>query len=53
MGDVVHVSRIKIVREKGPTRRAMIEGSNYITRCPAAQSVKACIKLEDELILEM
>jgi hypothetical protein len=26
MGDVVHTSRIKIVREKGPTRRAMIEG---------------------------
>ncbi|MBP1718915.1 MAG: hypothetical protein H6Q43_2353, partial [Deltaproteobacteria bacterium] len=26
MGEVVHMSRIKIVREKGPTRRAMIEG---------------------------
>ncbi len=26
MGEVVHTSRIKIVREKGPTRRAMIEG---------------------------
>ena len=26
MGDVVHTSRIKIVREIGPTRRAMIEG---------------------------
>jgi hypothetical protein len=26
MGDVVHTSRIKIVREKGPTRRAIIEG---------------------------
>jgi organic hydroperoxide reductase OsmC/OhrA len=26
--------------------------ANYITRCPAAQSVIGCIKLEDELILE-
>jgi len=152
MGEVVHTSRVKIVREKGPTRRAMIEGlsepvyygvhggimkfykvepekehaatldhivaatagcmmgtlatvmaerkiptpehlywadvegeiedvsgvlkittirvryhlkvtedkvadakesfSNYITQCPAAQSIIGCIKLEDELIIE-
>jgi hypothetical protein len=26
--------------------------SNYITRCPAAQSVVGCIKLEDELLIE-
>ena len=26
MGEVVHTSRVKIVRETGPTRRAMIEG---------------------------
>jgi organic hydroperoxide reductase OsmC/OhrA len=26
--------------------------ANYITRCPAAQSVIGCIRLEDELILE-
>lgn len=26
MGEVVHTSRIKIVRETGPTRRAVIEG---------------------------
>jgi hypothetical protein len=26
MSAVVHTSRIKIVREKGPTRKAMIEG---------------------------
>jgi organic hydroperoxide reductase OsmC/OhrA len=25
---------------------------NYISRCPAAQSVKDCIKLADELIIE-
>ena len=26
MGDVVHTSKISIVRERGPTRKAMIEG---------------------------
>ena len=26
MGDVVHTSRIRIVREQGPTRKAIIEG---------------------------
>jgi hypothetical protein len=26
MGELVHTSRIKIVRERGPTRKAMIEG---------------------------
>jgi organic hydroperoxide reductase OsmC/OhrA len=26
--------------------------ANYISSCPAAQSVKDCIKLEDELIFE-
>jgi organic hydroperoxide reductase OsmC/OhrA len=26
--------------------------ANYITHCPAAQSVIGCIKLEDELIIE-
>ena len=26
MGEVVHTSRIKIVRENGPTRKAIIEG---------------------------
>jgi len=26
MGEIVHTSHIQIVREKGPTRRAMIEG---------------------------
>ena len=32
MGEVVHTSRIKIVREKGPTRRAMNEGFLYNKR---------------------
>jgi hypothetical protein len=26
MGQIVHTSRIQIVREKGPTRKAIIEG---------------------------
>jgi organic hydroperoxide reductase OsmC/OhrA len=26
--------------------------ANYITRCPAAQSLIGCIKLEDELLIE-
>jgi organic hydroperoxide reductase OsmC/OhrA len=26
--------------------------ANYVTRCPAAQSVVGCIRLEDELISE-
>jgi organic hydroperoxide reductase OsmC/OhrA len=26
--------------------------SNYISFCPAAQSVNGCIKIEDELIIE-
>jgi hypothetical protein len=34
MGVVVHTSRIKIVREKGPTRRAMIEGFMGKERTP-------------------
>ena len=36
MGEIVHTSRIRIVREKGPTRRA-IEGFLYNKRiiCPA------------------
>ena len=36
MGEIVHTSRIKIVREKGPTRRTMIEGFPHNKRiiCP-------------------
>ena len=30
MREVVHPSRIKIVRETGPTRRAMIEGISEV-----------------------
>lgn len=40
MGTVVHTSRILITREKGPTRKAVIEGF-------AAMSVKGCIELID------
>ena len=89
MGTIVHTSRISIVREKGPTRIARIEGfpevegdiedvdgvlritrirvrytlkapagktadareafGTYLTRCPAAMSVRGCIAIEDTL----
>ncbi len=39
MGEVVHTSRIKIVREKG-------------RRCPAAQSVIGCIQIQDNLLMQ-
>jgi hypothetical protein len=32
MGEIVHTLRIKIVREKGPIRRAIIEGFLYNKR---------------------
>jgi hypothetical protein len=32
MGEIVNTSRIKIVREKGPIRRARIEGFLYNKR---------------------
>jgi hypothetical protein len=41
---------LKIPRDKIAEAREAF--SNYITRCPAAQSVIGCIKIEDELIIE-
>jgi hypothetical protein len=40
MRDVVHTSRIRIVREKGPTRKAVIEGFSE----PVYYSVHSGIK---------
>ena len=47
MGEIVHTSRIKIVREKGPTRRAMIEGFLYKKRiiCPDHLSCRVLSRL--------
>ena len=41
---------LKIPPDK--TAEAREAFSNYITRCPAAQSVIGCIKIEDELVIE-
>ncbi len=41
---------LKIPPDKATEAREAF--SNYITRCPAAQSVIGCIKLEDELVIE-
>jgi organic hydroperoxide reductase OsmC/OhrA len=41
---------LKIPREK--TAEAREAFSSYITRCPAAQSVIGCIRIEDNLVIE-
>ena len=48
MGEVVHTSRIKIVREKGPTRRAMIEGFNEPIYYGVHGGIKRFYKVEPE-----
>jgi len=41
---------LKIPHDK--TAEAREAFSNYITRCPAAQSVIGCIRIEDDLVIE-
>lgn len=41
---------LKVAEDKVPEARESL--SNYITYCPAAQSVIGCIKIEHELIIE-
>jgi len=48
MGEVVHTSRIKIVREKGPTRRAVIEGFNEPIYYGVHGGIKSFYKVEPE-----
>jgi hypothetical protein len=48
MGEIVHTSRIKIVREKGPTRRAMIEGFNEPVYYGVHGGIKRFYKVEPE-----
>jgi hypothetical protein len=56
VGGVLKITRIgvkyhlKIPPDK--TAEAREAFSSYITRCPAAQSVIGCIKIEDELVIE-
>jgi organic hydroperoxide reductase OsmC/OhrA len=41
---------LKVPKEKAAEAREAF--SNYLVRCPAAQSVMGCIRLEDQLIIE-
>jgi organic hydroperoxide reductase OsmC/OhrA len=41
---------LKVTEEKMADAKECF--SNYITHCPAAQSVIGCIKIEDELLFE-
>ncbi len=49
MREVVHTSRIKIVREKGPTRRAMIEGFPEPIHYGVHGGIKRFYKVEPEV----
>ncbi len=48
MGDVVHTSRVRIVREKGPTRRAVIEGLPGEIRYGVHGGIKNFYKVESK-----
>jgi hypothetical protein len=48
MEEIVHISRIKIVREKGPTRRAMIEGFNEPIYYGVHGGIKRFYQIEPE-----
>jgi hypothetical protein len=56
VGGVLKITRIgatyhlKIPQEKIAEAREAF--SSYITRCPAAQSVIGCIRIEDDLVIE-
>ena len=48
MGEIIHTSRIRIVREKGPTRRAMIEGFDEPVYYGVHGGIKRFYKVEPE-----
>ena len=48
MGELVHTSKIRIVREKGPTRRAMIEGFNEPVYYGVHGGIKKFYKIDPE-----
>jgi hypothetical protein len=48
MGEIVHTSRIKIVREKGSTRRALIEGFDEPIYYGVHGGIKEFYKVESE-----
>ena len=53
---VLKITTIRVKYHLNVTEGKMADAkecfSNYITRCPAAQSVIGCIKIEDELNFE-
>jgi len=48
MGQIVHTSRITITREKGPTRKAMIEGFPEPVYYGVHGGIKKFYKIEPE-----
>lgn len=48
MGEIVHTSCVTIVREKGPTRRAMIEGFGEPVYYGVHGGIKRFYKVEPE-----
>jgi len=48
MGDIVHISRIRIEREKGPTRKATIEGFDEPVYYGVHGGIKHFYKVEPE-----
>jgi hypothetical protein len=48
MGQIVHTSRIQITREKGPTRKAMIEGFGEPVYYGVHGGIKKFYKVEPE-----
>ncbi len=56
VGGVLKITTIRVKMHLKCPEEKMADAkeafANYITRCPAAQSVKDCIKIQDELIFE-
>jgi hypothetical protein len=48
MREVVHTSRISVVRERGPTRKAMIEGFNEPIYYGVHGGIKEFYKVDPE-----
>jgi organic hydroperoxide reductase OsmC/OhrA len=56
VNNVLKITQIRVKYNlkvpRGKTEEARQALSTYITRCPAAQSVMGCIRIEDELAVE-
>ena len=48
MGEIIHISRIRIEREKGPTRKATIEGFDEPVYYGVHGGIKHFYKVEPE-----